>query len=843
MHTLRPGSSGYSHSGSAGGGHARRPLLSLALIVVLLSHLLLANAFVMPSEAHALTLPQASEAAKRISAGDRHGLTIRPEGQVAAWGDNFYGQTDVPAGLDDVIAVAAGYVHSLALESDGTVTAWGGEDGVSYVPPSIDDAVALAAGGYHTLIVRDSGTVAAAGDNNFGQCDVPAGLSDVAAVAGGMYHSLALKSDGTVTAWGRNAEGQSTVPPGLSDVVAVAAGGLHSLALRSNGTVVAWGRGNEQQCSVPPGLSGVVAISAGLRHSLALKSDGTVVAWGGVTVEGDDGATTIPAGLANVVAIGAGGYHSLALQEDGAVVGWGRNDWGQSLGIVFVEPKLWSTQIPVDTTFTVGFSGRVYAGPAYGQVTLQDASGMPVAIDKTVSGELLTIKPKTPLQSDARYTLVVPDEALQDAWGSLSASFSSGYTTPDTLPPVITSMDPSDGAKSVAPDQALSIVFNEDLVAGPTFAGIALGDAQDVQVPCTVTIGGIRNRTLTITPTAILEIQNSYRLTIPAGAVQDARGNQFAGKVTNFSTGLLFKRIAGPNRITTAIEISKDAFTHADTVVIATALNFPDALAAAPLAYAHRAPILLVPATGLPSEVSLEITRLGATSAVIVGGTPAVSSAVENDLKAQGLNVKRVFGADRYATAVAIAKELKSVLGVSGFEKVYVATGESFPDALSAGGVAAADGAPILLARRDALPADTLTAISSLSVQRTVVLGGAAAVSDGVMTKLPSPIRLAGSDRYTTGIAIAEYGIREGIVSGSGVYVSTGQNYPDALAVGPAAAAAKQLTILVSTNVPLPQSVVSFVSARSGSFSSIKIVGGTTAVSDAVAEAFKKLAE
>jgi len=843
MQRRRPGSSGSSHSGSAGGGHERRPLLSSALVVVLLSHLLLANTFVMPSEAHALTLPEASEASKRLSAGDRHGLRIRPDGGVAAWGDNFYGQSDVPAGLDEVVAVAAGYVHSLALKADGTVTSWGGEGGVSYVPPSVDDAVAVAAGGYHTLIVRAGGTVAAAGDNNFSQCDVPAGLTDVVTVAGGMYHSLALKSDGTVTAWGRNAEGQSTVPPALSNVVAIAAGGLHSLALKSDGTVVAWGRGDEQQCSVPPGLSGVVSIAAGLRHSLALKSDGTVIAWGGVTVEGDDGATTIPTGLTNVVAIAAGGHHSLALQANGAVAGWGLNTWGQSLGIVFVEPTPWSTQIAVDTTFRLGLSGPVSAGPAYGQVTLKDSAGTLVAIDKVVSGDLFTIKPKAALKSNTRYTLVVPAGALQDAWGNLSSSFSGDYTTPDTLPPAITSTDPANGAKGVPLNQVLSIVFDEDLVAGPTFADIALRDSQGVRVPCTVTIGGFRNRTLTVTPTASLEFPKSYRFTIPAGAVQDVAGNQFAGRVIDFSTGLLYKRIAGLNRITTAIEISKDAFTRADTVVIATALNFPDALAAAPLAHAFRAPILLVPATGLPTEVQLEITRLGAKSAIIVGGTPAVSDAVERDLKAKGLAVERVFGADRYATAAAIANRLKIVRGVSGFDKVYVATGESFPDALSAGGVAAADGVPILLARRDALPADTLQAISSLLVKRTVVLGGPSAVSDGVLNKLPSPIRLAGSDRYATGIAIAEYGIREGIVSGVGVYVSTGQNYPDALAVGPAAGSAKQLTILVSSNVPLPQSVASFVSGRAGSFSSIKIVGGTAAVSEAVAEAFKGLAE
>jgi hypothetical protein len=144
----------------------------------------------------------------------------------------YYGQTDVPIGLNGVVAIAAGWSHSLALKSDGTVVAWG--------------------------------------DNSAGQTNVPAGLTGVVAIAAGAGHSLALKSDGTVIAWGDNYWGESAVPAGLSGVVAIAAGWSHSLALKSDGTVVAWGDNSSGQTNVPAGLNGVVAIAAGYGFNLAL---------------------------------------------------------------------------------------------------------------------------------------------------------------------------------------------------------------------------------------------------------------------------------------------------------------------------------------------------------------------------------------------------------------------------------------------------------------------------------------------------------------------------------------------------------------------------------------------
>lgn len=492
------------------------------------------SALIIPAAAHALTVGDARLAAQHLSAGESHSLAVGPDGGVLAWGDNFYNQCDVPAGLDGVIAVAAGYTHSLALRADGTVVAWGGEGGTLYVPPNTNGAVAIAAGFDHSLVLSTAGTVTAAGSNNAGKCDVPSGLTDVVAVAAGYDHSLALKSDGTVVAWGSNTAGQCNVPPGLNSVVAVAAGGLHSLALRSDGTVVAWGRNTEQQCSVPTTLNNVVHISAGLLHSLALKSDGTVVAWGGVTELYTDAAVFVPSGLTNSVAVSAGGRHSLAVLQNGTFAAWGTNSSGQAFGVTSVEPLPWSTEIPVGSAFTVSFSAPVQAGSAYGQVSVKDSSGNVVAIDKSVSGNRLIIKPKSPLSSNARYTVLIPASAVKDAWGNTSIGARFEYTTPDTAPPVVTSIDPPDGARVVSVSQALSMVFNEGIVAGSKFTEIALKNAQGTAIPCTVTISGSGNRVLLVTPKSSIKGPGAYSLSVPADALQDTRGNRFAGRVTRF---------------------------------------------------------------------------------------------------------------------------------------------------------------------------------------------------------------------------------------------------------------------------------------------------------------------
>ena len=234
-------------------------------------------------------------------------------GRVVGWGNNTYGQTTIPAGLSNVIAVGANGAdnnvgYSVALTSAGTVTAWGcnfDASGPANVPPGLCNVVAISAGAGDVLALKSDGTVVAWGGGL--ATDVPADLSNVVAVAAGRYHSLALKNDGTVVAWGFGLA--TNVPSGLNNVVAVAAGWQHSLAVKNDGTVVAWGSGTAT--NVPAGLRNVVAVAAGNGSSLALKSDSTVVGWSG-------SGANVPAGLSNVVAIAP----TIAIKDDGTLVSW-----------------------------------------------------------------------------------------------------------------------------------------------------------------------------------------------------------------------------------------------------------------------------------------------------------------------------------------------------------------------------------------------------------------------------------------------------------------------------------------------------------------------------------------
>jgi hypothetical protein len=242
------------------------------------------------------------------------------EGSVLAWGDNAYQKTNVPVGLDGVVALAAGFDHSLALRQDGTVVGWGRNyEGQVNIPAGLSNVLAIAGGGYHSVALLADGTVSAWGYNSDGQARVPNGLTEVVGVAAGGFHTVVLRSDGRVLAWGSNTYHQTNVPPDLSNVIAIAAGGHHSLALCADGTVTGWGRNDSGQIDVPPRLANVVAVVAGHQHSVALKADGTAVAWG-LNLSGQ---TDVPSDLTNLVAIAGIGYHTLALRTDGSPVAWG----------------------------------------------------------------------------------------------------------------------------------------------------------------------------------------------------------------------------------------------------------------------------------------------------------------------------------------------------------------------------------------------------------------------------------------------------------------------------------------------------------------------------------------
>ncbi len=166
-------------------------------------------------------------------------------------------------------------------------------------------------------------------------------------------------------------------------------------------------------------------------------------------------------------------------------------------------------------------------------------------------------------------------------------------------------------------------------------------------------------------------------------------------------------------------------------MVIATGGNFADALAGASLAAITNGPILLTPTASLPEAVAEEVERLGPDLIIVLGGPSAVSSTVFSALE-EIANTERVFGVDRYQTAVEIA--LRAFPNGAGV--IYVAVGTNFPDALAGAAQAAAIRSPILLTRGDSLPVHVIEAINLLDPYAVVILGGEAAISASVAQQL-----------------------------------------------------------------------------------------------------------
>lgn len=271
-----------------------------------------------------------------ISAAGYFDLGLRADGTVIAWGSGGVGQTNIPVGLSNVVAISAGGSHCLALKHDGTIVAWGKTNaGQSSVAVGITNIVAISAGGDHNLALACDGKVFAWGDNTYGQTDIPASATNVSKIAAGGAHSVVLRRDGSMICWGLNNYGQVTnVPNPLTNVLSISAGGFHTLAQLGDGTLRYWGVvwNYPTMGSNAPSMSNATAISAGANSSLAIHTDGRATA-GGIPGSGY-GLATVPEGISNVVAVSAAqgsvsviganacfalGYHNLLMTGDGRI--------------------------------------------------------------------------------------------------------------------------------------------------------------------------------------------------------------------------------------------------------------------------------------------------------------------------------------------------------------------------------------------------------------------------------------------------------------------------------------------------------------------------------------------
>ena len=355
----------------------------------------------------------------QIATGRACSLAVGSDGNVYAWGYNFYSQLGdgtrvrrpapipviMPEGVK-ITQVSANTYHVMALDRDGRIWTWGTD---------MSDQLG-----------RTSSSATPAGRP--GLVDTPEGVSFIA-VSAGMLHSTALDRDGNIWTWGSNTNKQLgrdisgttdatpkkiQLPKGTA-FTAVSTGSSHSIGLSADGTAWSWGganlpnnfssdtllghAGGTDPAPVDTGLR-FTAISASDWHSLAIAQDGTVQSWG-MWVASQLGRTptdTEPAsrpgsvpGLVGATRISAGSSYSIAITGTD-VWGWGRNYHGQ-LGTSTnngVETNVETPErIPAPEETPAGFAYTSVVASAMGQYTLAlGSNGEAYAFGVNHSGQL-----------------------------------------------------------------------------------------------------------------------------------------------------------------------------------------------------------------------------------------------------------------------------------------------------------------------------------------------------------------------------------------------------------------------------------------------------------------------
>ncbi|WP_441791348.1 cell wall-binding repeat-containing protein [Leifsonia sp. YAF41] len=294
-------------------------------------------------------------------------------------------------------------------------------------------------------------------------------------------------------------------------------------------------------------------------------------------------------------------------------------------------------------------------------------------------------------------------------------------------------------------------------------------------------------------------------------------------------------RLWGPDAYGTSAAVSAGTFAPGVPVAyIATGATYQDALSGAPAAGVNKGPVLLVQPNGIPGVIAAELARLHPARIVVLGGNAAVSDGVAAALSGIAPTT-RLWGPDAYGTSASVSAGTFA----PGVPVAYIATGTTYQDALSGAPAAGVNKGPVLLVQPNAIPGVIAAELARLRPARIVVLGGNAAVSDGVAAALSGiapTTRLWGPDAFGTSAAVSAGTFATAPV----VYLATGATYQDALSGGPAAIVNGGPVLLVQ-----PNGIPAAIGAELTRLKPTKIVvlGGNLAISDAVMAQAQALAK
>ncbi|SHJ46551.1 cell wall-binding repeat-containing protein [Clostridium magnum] len=189
------------------------------------------------------------------------------------------------------------------------------------------------------------------------------------------------------------------------------------------------------------------------------------------------------------------------------------------------------------------------------------------------------------------------------------------------------------------------------------------------------------------------------------------------------SMGIATTRIYGQNRFETSLQVAKN-LENASGVVVTNGFGFADALSIAPVAAQKGMPILLTDKDDLSSPIKEFLSSSSYTQSYIVGGSGVVSDKIASQLKGN----TRLGGSSRYGTNAAVLNHFADEFS---YDKVYVASGQNYPDALSGSALASASKSPLILVGTS-VDTSVMASIKAKhdNYKDIVLLGGSSVVPD-----------------------------------------------------------------------------------------------------------------
>lgn len=283
------------------------------------------------------------------------------------------------------------------------------------------------------------------------------------------------------------------------------------------------------------------------------------------------------------------------------------------------------------------------------------------------------------------------------------------------------------------------------------------------------------------------------------------------------------RRIGGRDRFDVAINASYTGFGKSDHVILVNYLAYADQVAAMPLSKVRNAPILLTQAQRLDKRSLAEIKRLGARAVTIVGGPPSVSDGIAAELRANGLQVSRMNGRDRFAVAVSVAHEIERIQGRPP-SNIYVATGLIYSDGVIAAPAAAHHNGVVVFTANDRMMSSTRDYLRSRSAVRKTSVG---AWADTALKREGIAVRtLSGKNRFEVAAQVA----RADFPTTRAAFMANGLAYADAV-IASSLASVNSVPVLLDRASPIDKATHRYLMESKRREIVVTMVGGPPSLS------------